>query len=318
MKFIMSAAMNTIMRKLHIVATAAIVLVASASAFAADVKLVRKAPPRPIPVFSWAGPYAGVALGWTRAKSRSRVFDDPPCEPTDPTCSPPPTTPPTSPNIPGGLPIVKLNPSCGDIQSEITRLIASGRMVSQTLDVASADCIDPIRPAVLAGYNFELGNKLIGGLEADFGWIGGRSDGRLIIMPDGSSIFDQYKVTWNAHARGRLGYAINQCVPGFIGQCLPYIAAGLALVGFEPTHINSNAAGVATVYGANDTRAGYTIGAGLEIADLAPSILRGWSFRAEYLYDHFSSKQYDWIPGLRFSVYDLSLFTWRAAAIYHF
>jgi hypothetical protein len=58
--------------------------------------------------------------------------------------------------------------------------------------------------------------------------------------------------------------------------------------------------------------------AALKIANLFPSFLPGWVFRAEYLYDHFNPKQYDWVPGMRYTVSDLTMHTARAAATYRF
>jgi hypothetical protein len=46
--------------------------------------------------------------------------------------------------------------------------------------------------------------------------------------------------------------------------------------------------------------------------------LRGWSFRGEYLYDHFNPKQYDWVSGISNSELDLTIHTVRGAVIYHF
>ena len=40
--------------------------------------------------------------------------------------------------------------------------------------------------------------------------------------------------------------------------------------------------------------------------------------RGEYLYDHFDSKRYDWVPGMRYSIMDLSLHTLRGAVTYRF
>lgn len=42
------------------------------------------------------------------------------------------------------------------------------------------------------------------------------------------------------------------------------------------------------------------------------------ALRGEYLYDHFDSKRYDWVPGMRYSIMDLSLHTLRGAVTYRF
>jgi opacity protein-like surface antigen len=72
------------------------------------------------------------------------------------------------------------------------------------------------------------------------------------------------------------------------------------------------------LYEAHDTRFGYTLGGGIEIADLFPTLLPGWTLRGEYLYDYFPEKQYDWVPGMRYTVLDLTMHTLRGAVIYRF
>jgi len=166
--------------------------------------------------------------------------------------------------------------------------------------------LDPITPGALAGYNFQFGS-IVAGVEGDVGWIGRHSP--IIWAPDGSQRYDQFGVTWTSHLRGRVGYAF--------GQYLPYFAGGMALAGYNVAHFRSDDTG-SVLYTANDTRVGYTIGGGVEIANLFPSLLPGWVFRAEYLYDHFNPKQYDWVPGMRYTVLDLTIHTARAAATYRF
>ena len=69
--------------------------------------------------------------------------------------------------------------------------------------------LDPITPGALAGYKFQLGN-VVAGAEIDLGWIGAR--GRKW-APDGSQRYDEIGVTWNGHARGRVGYALGPYLP---------------------------------------------------------------------------------------------------------
>jgi outer membrane immunogenic protein len=166
--------------------------------------------------------------------------------------------------------------------------------------------LDPITPGALAGYNFQFGN-IVTGVEGDAGWIGRHSP--IIWAPDGSLRYDQYGVTWTGHVRGRVGYAV--------GQYLPYFAGGLAFAGYNVAHYHSDATG-SVLYSTNDIRVGYTIGGGLEIANLFQSLLPGWTLRGEYLYDHFNPTQYDWVPGMRYTVLDLTIHTVRAAATYRF
>jgi opacity protein-like surface antigen len=269
------------MCKTLLLAGAALVA-AMTTAFSADVKLVRKAPPAAIPLPpSWAGFYAGPTVGWATGHSQGYYQG---------------TTPPPPPPLPT---IPKEDPcKFGDNFFTASPLLAAVYAISCNLD--------PVTPGVVAGYNFQLGN-LVAGIEADVGWIGRHSP--VIPAPDGSQRWDQFGVTWTGHARGRIGYPV--------GDFLPFVAGGLALAGYNVAHFRSDASG-SVLYSANDTRVGYTIGGGVEVANLLPSLLPGWVFRGEYLYDHFNAKQYDWVPGMRYTVLDLSIHTLRAAATYRF
>ena len=270
-------------------------VIASTSAFAADVKLVRKAPEpavaAPLPPI-WAGFYAGPTLGWATGRSEGYYQGtNPPTPPTPP--PPPPFVAPPVAQLP-----------CKDtpnliIVDTVNQQAAAAVYVIKCL-------LDPITPGALVGYNFQFGN-IVAGVEGDVGWIGRHSP--IIPAPDGSQRYDQFGVTWTGHVRGRVGYPI--------GQYLPFVAGGLALAGYNVAHFRSDATG-SVLYTASDTRVGYTIGGGVEIANLFPSFLPGWVFRGEYLYDHFNPKQYDWVPGMRYTVLDLTMHTLRAAATYRF
>jgi opacity protein-like surface antigen len=227
---------------------------------------------------TWTGFYAGATLGWARGGSSGSYHG----------ISPPP------PPIP---PHAAFTSTCGDPDAD--RTIASAAYVICAL-------LDPITPGALAGYDFRLGS-MVAGLEADVGWIGRHSP--VTPASDGSTRWDQFGVTWTGHVRGRFGYPV--------GNYLPYVAGGLALAGFNAAHFRSDATGSA-LYSASDTRAGFSIGAGIEVADLFPTALPGWVFRAEYVYDHFPDKQYDWVPGMRYSVLDLTINTLRAGVTYRF
>lgn len=121
------------------------------------------------------------------------------------------------------------------------------------------------------GYNYQLANNVVVGLEADLqwsdieakyqeNWLGG----------DNASV----KLDYFGTIRARLGYAYD--------RFLPYITGGAAYGktkfenGFNgvPNAIN-NFAGVSE----SSTRWGWTIGGGAEYA-----ITNNWTFKAEYLY----------------------------------
>ena len=231
---------------------------------------------------SWTGFYAGPTLGWARGRSSGSYHG----------LTPAPPLPPAPPIAVLPPPSIFCSPGTSTLEEAAVYSLCS--------------LLDPITPGAVAGYNFRL-SSMVASLEADVGWIGRHS----LIVPasDGSTRWDQFGVTWTSHLRGRIGYPV--------GNYLPYVAGGLALAGFNAVHIRADTAGTVK-YSADDARAGYSIGAGVEVADLFPTALPGWVFRAEYIYDHFSDKQYDWVPGMRYSVLDLSMNPVRAGATYRF
>jgi len=106
------------------------------------------------------------------------------------------------------------------------------------------------------GYNWQV-NQIVFGVEGDIdaSWIKGSS------ICGGLSC--QTKNTWLGTVRGRLGYAVD--------RFMPYVTGGLAV-----GDINNTITGLGT---ANETKAGWTVGAGVEYAFNGP-----WSVKAEYLY----------------------------------
>jgi outer membrane immunogenic protein len=108
------------------------------------------------------------------------------------------------------------------------------------------------------GYNWQAG-RFVYGLEGDGDWSGLKGSGTS--APCAASC--QTSNDWLATARGRIGYAFN--------RVLPYATAGgafgdvkIARTGFA---------------GDTDTRAGWTAGAGVEVAINGP-----WTAKVEYLY----------------------------------
>jgi len=106
------------------------------------------------------------------------------------------------------------------------------------------------------GYNWQV-NQIVFGLEGDIdaSWIKGSGTC--------GGLSCQTKNTWLGTARGRLGYAVD--------RFLPYVTGGLAV-----GDINNTITGIGS---ANETKAGWTAGGGLEYAFNGP-----WSVKAEYLY----------------------------------
>ncbi|HVV80514.1 MAG TPA: outer membrane protein [Pseudolabrys sp.] len=103
------------------------------------------------------------------------------------------------------------------------------------------------------GYNLQTG-VWVWGIEGDFDYSA---------MKDSTGGVDT-KVPWFATVRGRIGYA------GW-GNLMPYITGGAA---FAKMEVDAGAAG-----SDNDTKVGWTLGAGLEYA-----MFSNWSVKIEYLY----------------------------------
>jgi outer membrane immunogenic protein len=107
------------------------------------------------------------------------------------------------------------------------------------------------------GYNYQFGQGVVG-LEGDIDWanINGNTN---TACPFGCKTSDH----WLSTVRGRLGYAAD--------RFMPFITGGAAF-----GDVRASTPGFA---GANQTNAGWTVGAGLEFA-----IAGNWTAKAEYLY----------------------------------
>ena len=119
-----------------------------------------------------------------------------------------------------------------------------------------------------AGYNWQRAQWLFG-VEADFQGSDERASGDVCTIagcPLGSTVFAaNYKLDWFGTVRGRFGF-----LP--VDRVLLYATGGLAY-----GHFSADAPSVPVVWGS--TRAGWTVGAGAEVA-----IDHKWSVKFEYLY----------------------------------
>ncbi|MEJ2432291.1 MAG: porin family protein [Pseudolabrys sp.] len=111
------------------------------------------------------------------------------------------------------------------------------------------------------GYNYQM-NRVVLGLEGDIDWSNIKGDttaGTNIC----AGISCETRNQWLATARGRIGYAFD--------RVLPYITGGGAFgdVKMTPAGVGSE----------TDTRAGWTVGAGVEAA-----LAGHWTAKVEYLY----------------------------------
>jgi outer membrane immunogenic protein len=106
------------------------------------------------------------------------------------------------------------------------------------------------------GYNWQAGQAVFG-LEGDGDWSNLRGSAPCALTSC------ETRNNWLATVRGRLGYAL--------GDFMPYVTGGLAV-----GDIKTSIAGVGS---ANETKAGWTAGGGLEAHISGP-----WSAKIEYLY----------------------------------
>lgn len=120
------------------------------------------------------------------------------------------------------------------------------------------------------GYNWQLANRWVLGVELDATFIG-PPDTAKAGNPAYHSSFD-----YIATARGRVGYAI--------GTWLPYAAAGLA---FGETKVTTLDASGTTLATERQSHIGWTVGAGVETA-----ISGNWTAKLEYNYIDLMSRTY--------------------------
>jgi|DewCreStandDraft_4_1066084.scaffolds.fasta_scaffold12513_3 outer membrane immunogenic protein len=106
------------------------------------------------------------------------------------------------------------------------------------------------------GFNWQTGQWVLG-VEGDLDWTRIRGSSLCAGLPCST------RNDWLGTVRGRLGYAVD--------RFMPYVTGGLAL-----GNIDATITGIGT---ADTTKAGWTVGAGLESA-----LWANWSAKLEYLY----------------------------------
>jgi len=135
--------------------------------------------------------------------------------------------------------------------------------------VSAATGKDGMSYGVLAGYNYQVGNVVLG-IEGDFeGWTVGKIRYTAI-----TGDFLTAHSKWGGSVRGRLGYAAD--------RVLVYISGGAA---FVSTQTSIPTTGISI--GGDDTRVGWTVGAGLDYA-----FTNNWFTGFEYRYSQFQSKSF--------------------------
>lgn len=123
------------------------------------------------------------------------------------------------------------------------------------------------------GYNQQF-DMFVAGVEADLSYLGNRrASGSTAIIPAGNgAVSGSSRLDWLGTVRARAGVAVD--------QVFLYGTGGLAFGNPDQRLTLTNAAGTVTHRGtSSDTRVGWTVGAGAEIA-----VMNNLSFKAEYLY----------------------------------
>ena len=108
------------------------------------------------------------------------------------------------------------------------------------------------------GYNYQMGQAVFG-LEGDIDWSNIRGSATCGVCTDSC----ETRNNWLGTARGRIGYAFD--------RFMPYVTGGAAFGDIKTA--------VAGVGQRTTTKAGWTVGGGLEAAIAGP-----WTAKVEYLY----------------------------------
>ncbi|MGJ5082260.1 outer membrane protein [Bradyrhizobium sp. HKCCYLS3013] len=131
-----------------------------------------------------------------------------------------------------------------------------------------------------AGYNWQSGAGVFG-IEADIN--GSDLNKRTVYTaanpPTTRTFNESIRNDWFMTLRGRAGYAVD--------TTLFYVTGGLAVGNVKGSWDLTSANGYTKTASANETRVGWTVGAGVEHA-FAPN----WTVKAEYLYTDLGSINY--------------------------
>ena len=127
------------------------------------------------------------------------------------------------------------------------------------------------------GYNYQLENNWVVGVEADFQWTGAENDSDLLASVNGPYFQNSGELEWFGTVRARLGYAMD--------RLLVYGTGGFAYGKVSASSTVAAAPGgiplweTATSGSDDSVLTGWTVGGGLEYA-----LTDNWILRGEYLY----------------------------------
>lgn len=128
-----------------------------------------------------------------------------------------------------------------------------------------------------AGYNFDLGNSVVLGIDGDITY-NNLKDSYSETDLDGTDSVES-KLRWSGAVRARAGYAVD--------RFLPYIAGGVAFGSVKNTLSSTDALGSIEA-SQSKTLTGWTAGAGIDYAATDNVIVR-----LEYRYTDYGNKNYD-------------------------
>ena len=123
------------------------------------------------------------------------------------------------------------------------------------------------------GYNFDVGNNVILGAELDF--TAAFNNKAKENDASGYAAYATTQIRWAGATRARVGYAVD--------RFLPYIAGGVVLGGIKDTVTTNNSS-----FTSDKTRAGWTIGGGVDYAATDNVVLR-----LEYRYTDFGKQNFN-------------------------
>jgi outer membrane immunogenic protein len=126
------------------------------------------------------------------------------------------------------------------------------------------------------GYRHQFANNLVLGAEADLSWLGGKTSNGFTGV--GTTAY-QLRGNWDGSLRATAGFAVD--------RALLYVTGGVSVIDARGCFIAAAGApcNAGTFYGG--TRAGWTVGAGLDYA-----VTQNWTVRGEYLYANYGSRLY--------------------------
>jgi outer membrane immunogenic protein len=137
------------------------------------------------------------------------------------------------------------------------------------------------------GYNYQSGSWVIG-VEGAGSWTD-LSIGKITtILPSSSSTCTSFGASCFSSVADSKWLAMATAHVGLAGyQWLLYLKGGVAFMGVDYTTSTLNSSTVVESLTINDTRIGWVVGGGAQLA-----FLNGWSIRAEYNYIDFSNEKY--------------------------